>query len=59
MKNVKIEVLVLNEQRKPIHKMTYSDKVQDASAVLYYIDYFRNQDNLAILDINVSDEEEK
>lgn len=34
-------------------KTTYSDKLLDMQEVLHYIDYFRGQDNLTILSMEI------
>lgn len=34
-------------------KTTYSDRLLDMQEVLHYIDYFRGQDNLTILNIEI------
>ena len=34
-------------------KTTYSDRLLDMQEVLLYIDYFRGQDNLTILNIKI------
>ena len=34
-------------------KTTYSDKLLDMQEVLHYIDYFRKQDNLTILSMEI------
>lgn len=53
MYNVEIVVKENN-----FENITYSDKLYSITDTLAYIDYYKNQDNIRILTINVKYEEE-
>lgn len=53
MYNVEIVVKENN-----FENITYSDKLNSITDTLTYIDYYKNQDNIRILTINVKYEEE-